>query len=131
MLRKLYNLLVLLMVVNVASAQELNCKVKIMSTAIQNVDKQVFTTMEKSISDFLNTRKWTTDEYGTNEKIDVNIMINLQGKTPDDDIYNGTLNIQSSRPVFNASYTSPTINFVDKDIIFKYSQFTPLQFDDN
>ena len=132
MLRKLCSLILMLLgFVNVVLAQELNCKVKIMSSAIQNVDKQVFTTMEKSISDFLNTRKWTTDEYGTNEKIDVNILINLQGKTPDDDVYNGTLNIQASRPVFNSSYTSPTVNFVDKDVVFKYSQFTPLQFDDN
>lgn len=131
MLRRLFSLLILLLVADLAVAQELNCKVKIMSTAIQNVDKQVFTTMEKSISDFLNTRRWTTDEFGTTEKIDVNIMINLQSKSPDDDVYSGTLNIQSSRPVFNSSYTSPTVNFVDKDIVFKYSQFTPLQFDDN
>ena len=131
MLRKLCSLLVFMLSSVNLFAQELNCKVKVLAVAIQNVDKEVFTTMEKSISDFMNTRKWTTDEYGTNEKIDINIMINLQSKSPDDDVYNATLNIQASRPVFNSSYTSPTVNFVDKDIVFKYSQFTPLQFDDN
>ena len=131
MLRKLFSVFVVLCLGHVAIAQELNCKVKVLASAIQNVDKQVFTTMEKSISDFLNTRKWTTDEYGTNEKIDVNVMINLTGKAADEDLYNATLTIQSSRPVYNSSYTSPTMNFVDKDVTFKYSQFTPLQFDDN
>ena len=131
MLRKLCSLLVFMLSSVNLFAQELNCKVKVLAVAIQNVDKEVFTTMEKSISDFMNTRKWTTDEYGTNDKIDINIMINLQSKSPDDDVYNATLNIQASRPVFNSSYTSPTVNFVDKDIVFKYSQFTPLQFDDN
>lgn len=131
MLRKLCSLLVFMLCSVNLFSQELNCKVKVLAVAIQNVDKEVFTTMEKSISDFMNTRKWTTDEYGTNEKIDINIMINLQSKSPDDDVYNATLNIQASRPVFNSSYTSPTVNFVDKDIVFKYSQFTPLQFDDN
>src|SRR5690606_12972627 len=101
-----------------------------MSAAIQNVDKQVFTTMEKSISDFINTRKWTQDEFGINEKIDVNIMINLTSKAAEDDIYSATLNIQASRPVYNSSYTSPTVNFADKDFVFKYSQFTPMQFED-
>ena len=123
--------MVSLLIAGVAEAQELNCKVKVLSVAIQNVDKQVFTTMERSIADFMNTRKWTTDEFGTNEKIDVNIMINLTGKTPDEDIYTGTINVQASRPVYNASYTSPTVNYMDRDFIFKYSQFTPLQFDDN
>jgi len=131
MLRKLCSILIFMLCSVNLFAQELNCKVKVLAVAIQNVDKEVFTTMEKSISDFMNTRKWTTDEYGTNEKIDINIMINLQSKSPDDDVYNATLNIQASRPVFNSSYTSPTVNFIDKDIVFKYSQFTPLQFDDN
>ncbi len=132
MLKKLFNILFILCGTAFLSiAQELNCKVKVLSTAIQNVDKQVFTTMEKSISDFMNTRKWTTEEFGTNERIDVNILINLTSKSADDDIYNGTLNIQASRPVFNSSYTSPTVNYIDRDVVFKYSQFTPMQFDDN
>jgi hypothetical protein len=66
-----------------------------------------------------------------NEKIDVNIMINLTSKVADQDIYSASLTIQASRPVFNTSYTSPTVNFVDKDVTFSYSQFSPLQFDDN
>lgn len=119
------------LVVNSATAQEFSCKVKILSSAIQNVDRQVFTTMEKSVSDFMNTRKWTTDEFATHEKIEVNIMINLTGKTPDDDVYYGTLNIQATRPVYNTGYTSPLVNFLDKDLIFKYTQFNPIQFDDN
>jgi len=131
MLKKLINILTLCLLSAVTYAQELNCKVKVMSNAIQNVDKQVFTTMEKSIADFMNTRKWTNDEYNTTEKIDVNIMLNLTNKAADEDIYSASLTIQASRPVFNTGYTSPTINFIDKDVVFKYSQFTPFQFDDN
>ena len=132
MLRKLFSiLLIALCVGNSSFAQELNCKVKVLSNAIQNVDKQVFTNMEKFISDFMNTRKWTNDEFGTNEKIDVNIMINLISRTPEDDIYSATLNIQASRPVYNSGYMSPLVNYIDKDLVFKYSQFTSLQFDDN
>lgn len=112
-------------------AQELNCKVRVMREKIQNVDPQVFKTMEQSITTFLNTRKWTKDEFATTEKIDVNILLNLTGHNPENETYTGTLNIQASRPVYNASYTSPTINYVDRDVLFGYSQFTPLQFDDN
>jgi hypothetical protein len=114
-----------------ASGQELNCKVAIQHGRILNVDPQVFRTMERSITEFLNNRKWTTDEWTANEKLDVNVMIGLTEKTPDDDVYKGTISIQASRPVYNSSYTSPTVNFVDRDVIFRYSQFNPLQFDDN
>lgn len=116
---------------SVAPAQELNVKVAIQHGRILNVDPQVFRTMERSITEFLNNRKWTTDEWAANEKLDVNVMIGLTEKTPDDDVYKGTISIQASRPVYNSSYTTPTINFVDRDVIFRYSQFNPLQFDDN
>jgi hypothetical protein len=85
--------------------------------------------MEKAVTDFMMTRKWTNDEYTINEKIDVNILINLTAKNGED-IYNGTITVQASRPVFNAGYTSPIMNYMDKDFVIRYSQFTPLQFDD-
>src|SRR6185503_14854308 len=45
--------------------------------------------------------------------------------------YEATLNIQATRPVFNTAYTSPLINYIDKDFKFRYNQFTPIQFDDS
>jgi hypothetical protein len=115
-----------------ALAQELNCKVSIQHARIQNVDAQVFRTMERSIAEFLNSRKWTTDEWTATERIDVNVMMNLTEKPdPNDDVYKATFSIQASRPVYNASYTTPTVNFIDRDIVFRYSQFNPLVFDDN
>jgi hypothetical protein len=131
MLKKLFNTTLLLCLLTVAaSAQEFNCKVKVMRDKILNVDKEIFTNMERSVTEFLNTRKWTGEQYNPAEKIDCNILLNLT-KVTDGDIFEGTLNIQSSRPVYNTSYTSPTINFIDREVRFKYSAFTPLQFDDN
>jgi hypothetical protein len=130
MLKKLFSVIALCTIAFASQAQELNCKVKILHNAIQNVDKQVFTQMERAISDFVNTRKWTNDQYNTTEKIDCNIMFNLT-KRVDEDLYEATMTIQASRPVYNAGYTSPTVNFLDKEVVFKYSQFTPLEFNDN
>lgn len=132
MTRKLCSLLLMGLAWTGVRAQELNCKVQVQHAKIQNVDPQVFRTMERSISEFMNTRKWTGEEYAANERIDINVMFNITSK-PDvnEDVYTATLNIQSSRPVYNSGYTSPTINFIDRDIVFKYAQFTPLQFDDN
>lgn len=131
MRKSLISAILLLGISSAALAQELNCKVRIMRDKIQNVDQQVFKTMEQSITTFLNTRKWTKDEFATAEKIDVNILINLTSMNPETEVFNATINMQASRPVYNASYTSPTVNYIDRDVVFKYSQFTPLQFDDN
>jgi hypothetical protein len=111
-------------------AQELNCKVRVMRDKIQGVDKEVFTNLERSIIEFLNTRKWTSDQFTASERIDCNILINVT-KRIENDAYEATLNIQATRPVFNSSYTSTLINFIDKDFRFRYSQYTPMQYDDN
>ncbi len=114
-------------------AQELNCKVTIRHDKITGVDPAVFTAMQRAITEFLNSHKWTTDEFAVVEKIDCNILINLTGNNVNADVdgYSATLNIQATRPVYNSTYTSNLINYIDKDIAFHFSQFNTLQFDDN
>lgn len=115
-----------------ASAQELNCKVKILHEKIAGVDPQVFTGMERAVTEFINNRKWTTDDFGAQERIDCNMLLNItEHSDKDPDLYTATLSIQATRPVYNSSYTSPTINTIDKDLVFHYSQFNTLTFDDN
>lgn len=114
-------------------AQEVNCKVSIRHDKILNVDQQVFRDMERAISAFINTRKWTTDEFNASEKIDCTIMFNLTAKldASTEGGYAATINIQATRPVYNTGYNTSLINFVDKEVNFKYNQFSPLVFDDN
>lgn len=131
MLKKLLSLILLIVSGVAVQAQELNCKVTILHEKILNTDPQVFKDMTKAVTDFMNTRKWTSDEFQTAEKIDCNILFNLTGKiSGDDNGYQGTLSIQASRPVYNSSYNSTTVNYVDKDIVFHFTQYGALQFDD-
>lgn len=133
MLKKLFNLIICTFVLQVAVyAQEINCKVKVQGPSIQGVDKEVFRSMERSLNDFINTRKWTNDNYNTSEKIECNIMLNLtKVLNVNDGSFEATLNIQATRPVYNTGYNSPTLNYVDREVRFRYNQYAPLQFDDN
>lgn len=132
MLKKLLSVLIVSVVSVAGWAQELNCKVVIKHEKITGTDPSIFTAMEKGISDFINTHKWTSDNFAIAEKIDCNIMLNLTGKiSGDNDGYSATMSIQASRPVYNTSYQSPLINYVDKDVQFHFSPFVPLEFDDN
>lgn len=45
--------------------------------------------------------------------------------------FTGRISVQATRPVYNTNYTSPMVNFVDKDLSFKYVQFQPIEFNDN
>lgn len=134
MQKLLLNIGVIILTFGSLQAQELNCTVKVMADALQGqaADKEVFNTMEQSITDFMNTRKWTNDQYSPNEKINCNILLNVT--KPLNGVQNGytaTLTVQATRPVFNTSYNSQTFKHVDKEVDFVYNQFSPLEFNDN
>lgn len=114
-----------------ATAQELNAKVTVAANQVgNNVNKNVFRTLQTSLNNFLNNRKWTADQYGTNERIDCNFFLNVES-TDEQNVYKGTLSIQSARPVFNSSYLSPIINFKDDNLLFRYQEFQQLEFNES
>lgn len=134
MLKRVLHIIILSLASLTAGAQELNCTVKVMSDAIQGrgADKEVFNTMQNAITEFMNTRKWTSDQFAPNEKIECNILLNITSTLGGvQNGYSATLTIQASRPVYNTSYTSQIVKYVDKEVQFAYNQFSPLEFNDN
>ncbi len=110
-----------------AQAQELKCQITVNANQIQSVDPTVFTTMQTSLNDFMNSKVWTADQFGAEERIECSMFINITATTAQD-VYNAKVTIQSSRPVFNSSYNSPMFNFIDNDWIITYAQNQPLEF---
>ncbi len=124
-------ILFFLLFINIVNAQELNARVTVNSSRIgTSVNKNTFQSLQTALNTFLNTRKWTVDNFLPNEKIDCNFLLNLQ-PTNDANVYSASLTIQAGRPIFNSSYLSPLINFQDADVIFKYVDFQQLEFNDN
>jgi len=115
---------------SILQAQELRARINVVSNRVgNNVDKKAFQTLQNALNDFVNNRKWSTDTYGPNEKIDCSFLLNLES-TGDPDVYKASLTIQSGRPVYNSSYISPVINYQDNDVIFKYVEFQQLEFNE-
>ena len=128
---KINLLLVLAFMVKISAAQEIKANVTVISNQVgNNVNQNVFRTLQTALNTFINTRKWTSDTYTPNERIECNFLLNLQS-TGDLNVYNASLTIQAARPVFNTSYLSPIINFKDDNIIFKYVEFQQLEFNEN
>ncbi len=107
-------------------SQELNAQVIVNSNLVDQTNQQIFETLEKSLNEFLNNQSWTNRELLNNEKITCSFIFTLSSYK--NDKFEGTLQVQSQRPVFDSNYDSPILNFLDKDIEFKYQEFQPLFF---
>lgn len=112
-----------------ATAQELNCRVQINSDKIQGTNKQVFTTLEQAISEYINNRKWSSAQVSANERIECTFLLTV--KEVSDTRYKCELQVQSRRPVYNASYSTAMLNFRDTEFEFTYQEFEPLVFNEN
>ena len=130
-MQKINLLLILAFVFKISAAQELKANITVVSNQVgNNVNQNVFRTLQTALNTFVNTRKWTSDNFQQNERIECNFLLNLQS-TGDLNVYNASITIQAARPVFNTAYLSPIINFKDDNVTFKYVEFQQLEFNEN
>lgn len=124
-----YHLLILFLAISFRTwSQELNCNVQISAQRIQGSNRQVFETMQRDIYEFMNNTVWTNHVFSYAERIDCNILITLNDQISSDE-FNGTIQVQLRRPVFNTTYNSTMLNFIDNSFRFRYVEFQPLEFD--
>lgn len=130
MTRKLL-ILLLAIVPALMAAQELDCRVTINSDQIQGSNKQVFSTLQTSITEYLNNRKFTNQTVTQQERIECSVLIVVNGYDEDNNMFNCELTLQARRPVFETSYTTPLLNMKDNNFNFKYAEYDQLEFQDN
>lgn len=78
----------------------------------------------------MNTRKWTSDVFQQNEKIECSFILNIENIV-DPNVYKATLTVQAARPVYNSSYQCAMVNFLDAEVTFKYQEFQPVEFNES
>jgi hypothetical protein len=110
-------------------AQELNCIVTVATPQIQSSDKKIYETMQAAIYEFMNSKKWTNYTYSEEEKIECTILITISERTSD--VFKGTIQVQSRRPIYKSSYNSVMLNLIDKDLQFNYVEYQTLDYNDN
>lgn len=113
-----------------AGAQEFDCKIQISSQQIQGTNKQIFRTMQSELYEFINNKTWTNNKFSPEEKIDCNIMITLTDEISVDE-FKGKIQIQASRPVYNSSYKSVLLNYVDNNFHIRYVEFEALEYNES
>lgn len=113
------------------SAQELNAKVSLNYTQVENTKTDVFTKLQTTIEEFLNNHKWTEIAFRENEKIQCNFNITVNTYSPTDNSFNCTLLLSSNRPVFNSNYNTVCYSVNDKEFVFKFSEFDQIEYQEN
>lgn len=112
-----------------ANSQELKAIVSINTDQVTNVNPQIFKNLEKQVFDFLNNTKFSEKEVKQNEKINCSFFFIVTKFESNN--FEVTLQVNSSRPVFNSTFTTPILNINDKDVSFKYIEFENLIYDQN
>lgn len=130
MLTRLFLLLALGLALR-SSAQELQSRVSIIANKVSSqIDRKIFQTLQGGLTSFINTRKWTSDAFGPAEKIQCSFLISID-QDLGGNVFKGKLTVQAARPVYNTTYDSPLINFQDDNVVFKYVEFQPIEFNEN
>lgn len=115
-------------------AQVLNCNVVVNAQQTGNENLPIFKTLEKQLKEFVNNTKWTSKSFASQERIDCSMIINVVNYSGE--AFQASLQVQSSRPVYGSSFTTPVYNFNDKDFNFRYLEFqnliySPTQYESN
>lgn len=111
------------------TAQELYCNISVSAQKIQGSYLEKFRTMQTALYEFVNNRAWTNNVFDPNERIECTILINLTEQVSSD-VFKGTMQVQSRRPVYNTSYNTTLFSFVDNNIQFSYVDYQTLEFNE-
>ncbi len=125
-----YIVVLLLLISGSTFTQELNVTVEFNTSQVGATNQQVFKTLKKALTEFVNNTKWTDKALKQNEKINCSFFFNI---TAFDNInkFEGSLQVQASRPVYNSTYSTSILNINDKDVKFEYTEFQNLNFNLN
>jgi len=130
-IKPVYVCLCLLVISLASNAQEIKAKVTVNASRVNTtVDRKVFITLQNQLTNFINNRKWTSDAFKANEKIECGFLLNIESIV-ETNVYKASLIIQAARPVYGSAYQSALVNFQDAEITFKYIEFQPIEFNEN
>ena len=123
-MRKILLSFLLILSLTKTDAQELNAQFVVNADLVNQTNQQIFETLERSLNEFINSQSWSTQDFFPQEKITCSFVLNLSSYNASQ--FEGTLQIQSQRTIFDSNYDSPVLNLLDKDISFTYQEFQPL-----
>lgn len=121
-------LMLLVLPVRQASAQELKPTVSVNASKIQGTDKDVFQSLETALQEFMDNMSWTNYRFADNERINCYFSFVVNEYDQSSGKMDCELTVQSNRPVYNSSYNSPVFSFRDENCSFNYTEQDRIEF---
>jgi hypothetical protein len=116
-----------------AQSQEIQARITIninKDKVPTTIDRKIFQTLQQALTNFINNRKWTNDVFQPAEKIQCSFLVNIN-EAVGQNVFRGSLTVQAARPAYSSSYQCPLINFIDDNLLFRYVEFQPIEFNEN
>ena len=110
------------------SAQELDAQVSINHQQIQGTSTNIFENLENALNEFINERQWTNMQFKRHEKIACNFSITIKKYIENENRFEASLMVQSTRPVYNSNYTTVVFSTKDDNFNFNFQEFDKLDF---
>ncbi|WP_289748466.1 DUF4835 family protein [Paramuribaculum intestinale] len=126
MKRMLLTLVAFAAAVAVALCSELNCKVEVNVSRTETMPSDVARQLQEAVAEYVNTTSFTELRIAPGERIECRMFFDVQSY--DDDKVSAVLTVQSTRPVYDSSYTTTLLNVRDAEVEFPYSPGQPLVF---
>lgn len=131
-MRKTFGLILLFLLgLNPLRAQEINGEVTIDAEKTGKLQLSIVRTLQNDLEDFINTTTWSERNLPQEHRVRVSFFITLDEYSTDNNEFEGSLQVQSSRPVYGSVMTTPVFNFKDEDFNFTYTENEPLAFNPN
>lgn len=105
-------------------AQEIDCEIVVNAQQTGDANNSVFQVLEQSLEEFVNQTSWTNRNFQEQEKIKCSMFLNITNF--DGNSFSGSIQVQSSRPVFGATLQTPVFSFNDENFSFEYTEYENL-----
>ena len=129
-MKRLLPLILFLLTLTGAEAQELLAKVNINHQQVQGTDASVFENLQETLERFINEQQWTELQFQENERIQCTFNITVTKYDASSNRFVCTALVQANRPVYNSAYTTTLYNNRDKNFDFDFVQFDQLNFNE-
>ena len=128
-MRKIFTFIFVFAGLQFCMSQQLNCEVIINAEQTGQNNLSVFKTLERALTEFVNQTTWTERNFLPHERINCSMFITITSFEGEN--FNGTIQVQSSRPVYGSSMITPVFNFNDEQFSFSYREYQPLNYSQN
>jgi len=132
MIKKIFFVLISVLIFNNLSAQELNCRISVSYSQITNANDEIFRSLQSDLYEYMNNTRWTDYVFDYDERIECSIILTVK-EFNGMDRFTTTIQVTSSRPIYNSSTSSKILNVKEDEglFTFQYIENQPLVFNEN